>query len=225
MTFCTCVLLYLYRYSYGVEVLQLPPIANNNRFFIEALLSEKSADLIPVAVLREESGLFKPGTLTLSSLRTRYAHMTAAYESFNSFHVPVILPLSSRRYMFVCAFRADYAILLSARVWRMPLCVRDRVQCDHISTMHAWMFEGTPPVLTERSYSHSTKCRLVHDSFVRSFIQRISWLRCRITVLVESGRFNCDDLHISALQLFWNMDLGTDRRYRRCVEHSRVWVG
>jgi hypothetical protein len=55
-----------------VEVLQLPPVAYGMRLFVEALLIDKNADLIPVAVMREESDLFKPGTRTRSSLRTGY---------------------------------------------------------------------------------------------------------------------------------------------------------
>jgi adenylate kinase len=52
---------------YGIEVLRLPP--NLPEEVLQQLLLHRDKSLIPIAVIRETSNLFKPGSTILSSLR------------------------------------------------------------------------------------------------------------------------------------------------------------
>lgn len=52
---------------YGIEVLPFPPLLPEP--FIHALLTEKTADLVPLACLKEDSRLYRPGSTQDSSQR------------------------------------------------------------------------------------------------------------------------------------------------------------
>ena len=57
---------------YGIEVLRVPP--ELSELFMETLLQQRSKDLVPLAVIREESNLYRPNSETFSSL----SHATRA---------------------------------------------------------------------------------------------------------------------------------------------------